>query len=189
MTQLPAANLVHQVYGHDAFEEFCSRPTDEDFDAIKRIGQDVLRLMPFRAGSCGPLSAMMLARWEYESRSSLYMFAGELVGDGVRIWGKDGMAKSIQKQIESSDSFWDGHFWLGIGEYVLDLSICRTAKSHGCPQKLREIFDRSFPKSMGLLLADATGLAQIGLHFIPHAVLTKNQVDGHVLGIQQWLAG
>ena len=187
MTHLRASNLVREVYGDDSFHNFCASPTDEDFDAIKRIGKEVLSHMPFRAGSCGPLCAMMLARWEHESRSRLYMFAGELVGDGVRIWGNDSMTKSIQTQIESSHTSWDGHIWLGIGEYVLDLSMCRTAKSTGSPPKLREIFYRNFPETMGLFLANSTGLAEIGLQYIPHAVLTKNQVDGHILGIEQWL--
>jgi hypothetical protein len=115
------------------------------------------------------------------------MFAGELVGDGETIWGNSSMEESIQSQIESSQSSWDGHFWLGIGEYVLDLSLCRTAKSSGSPPKLREIFYRNFPETKGILLANSDALDEIGLHYIPHAVLTKKQVDGHILGIDKWL--
>jgi hypothetical protein len=187
MTHLKAAKLVREVYGESSFERFKTPPTEEDFDAIKRIGVDVQKLMPHRAGSCGPLSAMTLARWELESRTGLYMFAGELVGDGETIWGNSSMNESIQSQIESSQSYWDGHFWLAIGEYVLDMSLCRTAKSSGSPSKLREIFYRNFPETTGLLLAKSAVLDEIGLRYIPHAVLTKNQVDGHILGIDKWL--
>lgn len=187
MTHLQAAKLVREVYGDASYGRFQTAPTEEEFDAIRRIGADVLRRMPYRAGSCGPLSAMMLAQWELESRTGLYMFAGELVGDGETIWGNSNMKESIQSQIESSQSSWDGHFWLGIGEYVLDMSLCRTAKSPGSPPKLREILYGNFPETMGLLLANSAALDEIGLRYIPHAVLTKKQVDGHILGIEKWL--
>jgi hypothetical protein len=180
--------LVRSTYGEEAANAFEVSPTNDDMMAIHRIGREVLSMLrDLKAGRCTQLSAMMFARWERERRQNLYMFAGGLLADDVRIWGRDDMADTIQERILSSNQSLDLHCWLGIGEYILDISICRTARTVGAPAKLREVLLRVIPEPSEVLLLTASGLATSGLVYLPHAVLSAEQVYAHASGIAKLL--
>ena len=176
-------NLIAAAYDpktSHAFAQFV--PSDADLRDLAEVGKDVLQNFPSKPGACGPMSAMYLARWEMQPRPRMFMVAGELYADGTRVFGHDNMGSTINEEIRKSNLSWDGHFWLVFGLYTVDVSIFRTAYSGYSPPALAAHVHRVCGKQKGLLIANKTGLDEVGFRYVPHAILSSDQVDGYCHG-------
>lgn len=180
--------IIADTYSEQAARLFRDhKPTQVELMDITDIGKDVLQYFSSKPGACGAMSAMFAARWEMKPRSPLYVVAGELYVNEVRVYGHDTLQFSIQEEINSSNPSWDGHFWIVFGPYVVDVSIFRTAYSDYSPPALKRFVLREFGTGRGLLIADSSAVEAMGFRYIPHAVLTKEQVTAYVYGAKTLL--
>ena len=123
-----------------------------------------------------------------EDRPRAFAVAGELYIGNNRIFGSDTIADTIERDIDGSNPSWDGHFWVAIGSLIVDLSIFRTAYSDGCSPVLKSFVHEQFGSGRGLLVADNEMLeTDLGIRYVPHAVLTEEQVSAHFAGIRDLL--
>jgi hypothetical protein len=155
------------------------QPTEAQLDELAEIGRDVLAHFPSVAGACAPMTAVYAVRWEMEPRPPIYVVAGELYANRVRVFGSDSLSKTINADINQSNPAWDGHYWLVFGPYVADISIFRTAYSNYSPPALAKHVKERCGTGRGLLIANELALDELGFKYIPHAVLTADQVTAH----------
>ena len=115
-------------------------------------------------------------------RPPVYVVAGELYVNDVRVFGSDSQETSIRDDINRSNPSWDGHFWLVLGPYIVDVSVFRTAYPNSSPPALAQHVKERFGSGRGLLIADQKGLDELGLKYIAHSLLTEEQVTAYFSG-------
>jgi hypothetical protein len=147
---------------------------------IGALGKEILQHVPVRPGAC----ALMSALWTGLIRDRLdipaYCVAGDLVVGGRKMFdaGKDPIASTF----DQSNPAWDCHCWVAVGEWIGDVSLCRTAYSRYGPRGLRRHVLNQFGPGRGLLLLTTTAAANEGLSYIPRYVLGEPQVTGLMHG-------
>ncbi|PZV23218.1 MAG: hypothetical protein DCF12_19255 [Snowella sp.] len=181
------AELIEKTYGKPERRKFESLTLSEkDFNAIREIGLEVLLKFPDLPGVCAPMCATYLAYWEQKPRPRMFMVAGEFLVNDLRVWGYDEMSATIQDDLAKSNLSWDGHYWLVLGEYIIDPSVFRTAYSEKSPPILKQHILREFGENGGMFVSNAAGLTEKRLQYIPYAVLSYDQVTSIVFGAESY---
>ena len=153
--------------------------TDTYRTALAEAGRDVLHLFKSGPGRCTAMTAVYVWRLRDMIDAPVFMVAGDLHAGRERLFGTgepiDG--PGIFSRYNHS---WDGHAWLVLGPMLADISICRTAFSPRSPPLLAHHFRAMFSATTGLVAADATALADMGLFYTPRYVLTDTEISGLV---------
>jgi len=174
---------THSDNAATAFAEF--RPTEAERNELAEVGLDVLSHCPVVPGSCALMTALFAARWRVEPRPPVYVVAGELYASGIRVFGSESMADSIDDDLKKSNPSWDGHFWLVFGPYIADISVFRTAYSKHSPPDLARHVKRTFPPRHGMLIEDQSTMESVGFRYVSHSVLDDDQVTAFALGARE----
>jgi hypothetical protein len=156
---------------------------------LEKLGHEVLQHIPSKPGLCGVMSALYVANWERKSPLPIYMVAGELYVNETRVFGHDLMSQTINEEINKSNPSWDGHFWVVFGSHIIDVSIFRTAYSDYSPAALATHVKEVFGLGKELLITSYLDLVEKGFKYIPHAVLTYEQVTAYCHGAKALLQG
>jgi hypothetical protein len=115
----------------------------------------------------------------------VHQVAGDLFVRGEPAFASDDDADKLATAFDQSASAWDGHSWLVLGDYIGDLSVCRTAYRRPPQSRLRMAVIERFGEGKGLLLMKAADFEAQGFSYKPKYVLTEQQIDSLMLGARQ----
>ena len=181
--------LIAQSFGAEAAEEWNRATVDED-DKRKLLeaARKVLQMFPGRTPSaCCLMSAVYsLVLKKMELRT--YVVAGSLYVGDTRIFGEDGELDG-KTRFSQTDMSWDGHAWIVYGDWLADVSVCRTADSDKSHPALKAQIHHVLGAGKGLLACKIESAIKDGLRYEPRYVLAQDQVDALGRGAQAMFSG
>ena len=174
ITQL--GKLIAIQHGWAAAKAFKSYEMNEaDRSALSHCAVDLLKIFPPVPGACAMMSAALAVGLERLMQAPIHVVAGTLAVEGVPVFGD-------RKPFDGSQVFgaanldWDGHAWVMVGSYVVDISIFRTAYSAKGPARLAKHIDLTFGPKKGLYVDHWKRTRQLGLNYEPQYVLSADEV-------------
>ena len=177
--------LVAAQHGWPAAKAFKAyEMTDADRDALSRCAIDLLKVFPPIPGACALMSAALAVSLERQMAAPIYVVAGMLAVDGEPVFGNRQPFDGAQV-FSASNPDWDGHVWIMVGPYVVDISIFRTAYSRQGPAKLAKHIDLAFGPNKGLYVDRWKRTSQLGLSYEPQYVLSADEVTRLMGGAYQ----
>jgi hypothetical protein len=160
----------------DAWSKFTVGKADKL--VLRDAALKVLNIFPGRKpGACALMSALYSLALEKLGTQSGYVVAGSLYIGEKRIFGDDGEFNG-KPAFSESNLDWNGHAWIVYGDWLADVSICRTADA-GSPQILSQYIGKELGKgkSGGLLACRMAAMDAEGIRYVPQYVLSQDQVD------------
>jgi len=162
----------------DAWSKFTVGEADKL--VLHEAALKVLKVFPGRMpGQCALMSALYSLALEKLGSQRGYVAAGSLYIDGKRVFGED--KEFDGKELFSESNLdWDGHAWVIYGDWLADVSVCRTADA-GSPRILSKYIAKELGKGKGFLACRMAAMDPSGIRYVPQYVLTQDQVDavGH----------
>lgn len=136
----------------------------------------VLKVFPGRIpGQCALMSALYSLALAKLGSQRGYVVAGSLYIGDKRVFGEDKEFDG-RELFSKSDLDWDGHAWVVYGDWLADVSVCRTADA-GSPRILSKYIANELGKGKGLLACRMAAMAPTGIRYVPQYVLTQDEVD------------
>jgi len=174
ITQL--SKLVANKHSWAAAKAFKSYEMNEaDRVALSHCAIDLLSIFPPIAGACALMSAALAVGLERHMKAPIHVVAGTLAVEGVPVFG-DRRPIDGSLVFSTSSPDWDGHAWVMIGPYVVDISIFRTAYSAEGSARLARHIDLTFGPKKGLYVDHWKRTRQMGLNYEPQYVLSADEV-------------
>jgi hypothetical protein len=168
--------LVAVQHGWAAAKAFKAyEMTDADREALSQCAIDLLKIFPSVPGACALMSAALAVGLERNMAVPIHVVAGTLAVDGEPVFG-DRQPFDGSQVFSTSTPDWDGHVWVMIGSYIVDISIFRTAYSRQGPARLAKHVDLAFGPNKGLYVDHWKRTRQLGLSYEPQYVLSANEV-------------
>jgi hypothetical protein len=182
------AALISASYSDDKVQAFLRFAVERShLNQLAAIGNEILqnaRPIPY---SCTALSAMWVGISRDRTMLPVQQVAGDLFVDGHPAFAGGADADSLPAIFDRSRPDWDGHSWLALGDYIGDLSMCRTAYQRPPSSRLRNAVIQRFGLGKGLLLANAADFEANGFSYRPKYVLTEQQINSLMLGARELL--
>ncbi len=154
---------------------------DSDRAVLSQCALDLLKVFPPMPGACALMSASLAGTLERRMTAPVHVVAGTLVVDGEPVFGDrkpfDGPAA-----FAASNPDWDGHVWVMVGPYVVDVSLFRTAYSRHGPPRLAKHINLAFGPNKGLYVDHWKRTGQLGLGYEPQYVLSAEEVTSLIGG-------
>lgn len=174
ITQL--GKLVAVQHGWAAAKAFKSYEMNvADREALSLCAIDLLKVFPSIPGACALMSAALAVGLERCMDAPIHVVAGTLAVDGEPVFG-DRRTFDGPQLFSTSNPDWDGHVWVMIGSYIVDISIFRTAYSSLGPARLAKHIDLAFGPNKGLYVDRWKRTSQLGLSYEPQYVLSADEV-------------
>ncbi|PKP71969.1 MAG: hypothetical protein CVT83_02310 [Alphaproteobacteria bacterium HGW-Alphaproteobacteria-5] len=168
--------LVAAQHGWAAAKAFKAyQMTDADREALSQCAIDLLKIFPSVPGACALMSAALAVGLERCMAAPIHVVAGTLAVGGDPVFG-DRQALNGSQIFSTSNPDWDGHVWVMIGTYVVDISIFRTAYSRQGPARLTKHVDLAFGPNKGLYVDHWKRTRHLGLGYEPQYVLSADEV-------------
>lgn len=168
--------LIAAQHSWAATKAFKSYEMDEGQQtALIKTATDLLKIFPPLPGACALMSAALAVMLERQMDAPIHVVAGTLAVEGVPVFG-DRKGFDGASVFASSDPDWDGHAWVMIGTYIVDISIFRTAYSGRAPARLAKHIDLVFGPGKGLYVDRWQKTSKLGLSYEPHYVLSAAEV-------------
>jgi hypothetical protein len=169
--------LVAASHGKDAAEAWSKFKVGEaDKLVLHAAAMKVLQVFPGRIpGQCALMSALYSVALPKLGSHPGYVVAGSLYIGDKRIFGEDG-AFDGKAAFSESNLDWNGHAWIIYGDWLADVSVCRTADA-GSPRLLSKYIAREVGKGKGLLACRMASMDPAGIRYVPQYVLTQEQVE------------
>ncbi len=143
---------------------------------LQECAMKVLKVFPGRmSGQCALMSALYSLTLEKLGPQRGYVVAGSLYIGDKRIFGEDAGFDG-KKAFSESNLDWNGHAWIVYGDWLADVSVCRTADA-GSPRLLSRYIAKEIGKGKGLLACRMASMDPAGIRYVPQYVLTQDQVD------------
>lgn len=111
--------------------------------------------------------------------------AGALRLDGDYMYGSDEPFDGGRVFSGEEGPNWDGHCWLLFGEFIVDISLGRTAREGHCRKPLADRVLSTFGAHVGMVAVTPNGARDAGLEYVPRYVLTPDQVLANAGGAIQ----
>src|SRR5882757_3368884 len=146
-------------------------------DAAMKVLQVFLGRMP---GQCALMSTLYSVALAKLGSQPGYVVAGSLYIGDKRIFGEDG-AFDGTAAFSKSNLDWNGHAWIVYGDWLADVSVCRTAEA-GSPLLLSKYIAKEIGKGKGLLAYRMAAMDPAGIRYVPQYVLTQEQVEAVARG-------
>jgi hypothetical protein len=138
-------------------------------------------------GACLYMSALLVAMINDHLRIKAKFVTGSLSVEGVTIFSHSPIKENIS-QNENYISSWDGHAWVYVPGFIIDLSIFQTIYSRITPVQIQNIFSKQFNHNVNYLIGQESKLIKMGFCYTEfevlnddHATLFINNV--HRLGL------
>ncbi|MDA9545125.1 hypothetical protein ACM43_11825 [Bradyrhizobium sp. CCBAU 45321] len=123
----------------DAWSKFAVG--DADRHVLHEAALKVLNVFPARMpGQCALMSALYSFALEKLGSERGFVVAGSLYIGDKRVFGED-EAFDGKEVFSASNLDWGGHAWLVYGDWLADVSVCRTADA-GTPRILSNYIAR-----------------------------------------------
>lgn len=126
------------------------------------------------------MSAAFAVRLERDLSAPIAVVAGTLSVENVPVFG--GIAAIPAGTFSRTDLDWDGHVWVMVGAYIVDVSIFRTAYSQHAPARLAKHVDLFFGPNKGLYVDQWKRTRQMGFRYELRYVLSEAEVTGLMRG-------
>ena len=168
--------LIAVNHGWAPAKAFKAYAMDEaDRAVLSQCALDLLAVFPQVPRASAIMSAALAVGLERRMQAPIHVVAGTLAVQGVPVLG-DGQPFDGPQLFSTSNPDWDGHVWVMVGPYVVDISLFRTAYSAQGPALLSKHVDLTFGPNKGLYVDAWKRTAQQGLHYAPHYVLSADEV-------------
>ncbi|MEH2500482.1 hypothetical protein V1294_006961 [Bradyrhizobium sp. AZCC 1678] len=162
------------VAAADAWSKF--EVGEADKLVLHEAAMKVLKVFPGRMpGLCALMSGLYSLALEKLGSQRVYVVAGSLYIGDKRIFGEDGEFDG-KRAFSESNIDWNGHAWTVYGDWLADVSVCRTADA-GSPRLLSKYIAKEIGKGKGLLACRMASMDPAGIRYTPQYVLTRDQVD------------
>lgn len=179
-TQL--GRLIAQRHGWTAAKAFKAYEMDEaDRAVLSRCAIDLLKAFPDVPGAGALLSAALAVSLERHMKAPVHVFAGRLAMEGELVLGTRQPFDGAHV-LSTSCPAWEGHVWVMVGPYVVDISIFRTAYSAEGPARLAKHLDLTFGPNKGLYVDHWKRTRHAGLTYEPQHVLSEDEVTTLMAG-------
>lgn len=177
--------LIASQHGWAAAKAFKAyEMTDADRATLSQSALDLLKVFPSIPGACALMSAALAVGLERSMAAPIHVMAGTLAVEDEPVFGYrqpfDGPAV-----FSASNPDWDGHVWVMVGPYVVDISIFRTAYSRQGPARLTKHVDLVFGPNKGVYVDRWKRTSQLGLSYEPQYVLSADEVTRLMGGAYQ----
>lgn len=133
------------------------------------------------------LSAALAVQLERHLSAPVHVVAGVLSVDGRPVYGipepVDGPAVFGAEELH-----WDGHVWVMVGPYVVDIGIFRAAYSADCQAELARHVHSVFGQDKGLYVDQWRRTRRTGLGYEPQYVLSRDEVTRLMGGAYRMIA-
>jgi hypothetical protein len=168
--------LITASSGADAAEAWSKFKVGEaDKLVLHEAAMKVLQVFPGRPpGQCALMSALYSVALAKLGPQPGYVVAGSLYIGDKRIFGEDGKFDG-KRAFSETNLDWNGHAWIVYGDWLADVSVCRTADA-GSPRILSEYIANGLGKGKGLLACRMAAMDPSGIRYVPQYVLTQDQV-------------
>jgi hypothetical protein len=122
------------------------------------------------------MSALLAVGAETRAPGPVLVVAGGLSAGGRAMFEShaDGDLATL---FDISNMDWDGHCWVVYGNWIADVSLCRTAYSGKGPPGLREHVTALYGEGRGALLFTPDGARSDGFRYRARYILTDEQVE------------
>lgn len=169
--------LIATQHGWAAAKAFKSyQMTEADQAALSRCAIDLLKVFPAVSGASPQMSAALAVALERQMQAPIHVVAGTLAVQGVPVLG-DRQPFDGAEVFSTSSPCWNGHVWVMVGPYVVDIAIFRIAYSAQGPDVLSKHVDLVFGPDKGLYVDHWKKTRQQGLDYEPHYVLNEDEVN------------
>jgi len=121
------------------------------------------------------MSAALAVGLERRLDAPIHVVAGTLAVENMPVFG-DRQPFDGSLVFSTSNPDWDGHVWVMIGAYVVDISIFRTAYSPQGAARLARHIDLTFGPKKELYVDHWKRTPHLGLNYEPHYVLSADEV-------------
>jgi len=174
ITQL--GKLIANQHGWAAAKAFKFYEMNEaDRVALSQCALDLLKIFPPVPAASAQMSAALAVGLERFIKAPIHVVAGTLAVEAIPIFG-DRQPFDGSQIFSAPNPDWDGHVWVMIGPYVVDVSIFRTAYSAQGPARLAKHIDLTFGAEKGLYVDQWKRTRHIGLNYEPQYVLSVDEV-------------
>ena len=169
--------LIAVQHGWAAAKAFKSYELNEaDQAVLSRCAIDLLKIFPPVPGACALLSAALAVALERHMNAPIHVVAGSLEVEGVPVLG-DRQFFDGTPVFSTPNPHWDGHAWVMVGCYVVDIAIFRTAYSNEGPPRLAQHIDLTFGPGKALYVDHWKRTRRVGLGYELHYVLSEGEVN------------
>lgn len=182
----PLLAMIEASHSREVMERFRDyKPDDQAFTMFQDMAQGMLHVVPPAGSSCVIMSALLSASVEESLGAPVPVIAGALKLDGDYMYGSDRGFDGRRVFSSEEGEDWDGHCWILFGEYIVDISLGRTAREGHCHGRLTQRILFEFGPHIGLIALTEKGTRDVGLRYLPRYVLTSDQVLANAGGAMQ----
>ena len=172
----PLLAMIETSNSREAMEQVRDYvPDNKAFEILEEMSKGLLTAVCPEGSSCVLMSALLAVSLEEPLGTAIPVVAGALKLDGEYMYGSN-RSFDGQHVFSTDETDWDGHCWLLVGDYIVDISLGRTARHGYCRAVLAQRVFSAFGEHVGMIAVTETGARKVGLRYLPRYVLTPDQV-------------
>lgn len=157
-----------------------------NINIVVKAMHDCLASVPPSFGACTMLSSYLACYLKDEFGIPAIVVAGDLEINGTTIFYCKENLPAFDEPGTIKSAIWDGHCWVEIDNYLIDISIFRSAYLIDRPSTLKGYITNTFGTGKGAILSLVNELP-LGMNYIPKYVLNDIQVNGFVASLDYQL--
>lgn len=181
----PLMTMIEASHSRAAMQQFRDYvPDDRAWDIFKEMSQGMLTVVRPEGSSCVIMSALLATALEEPLGTVVPVVAGALKLDGEYMYGSN-RAVDGKRVFSENGADWDGHCWILVGNYIVDISLGRTARQGHCRAPLACRVLSAFGEHVGMIALSEARAREAGLLYLPRYVLTPDQVLANAGGAMQ----
>ena len=172
----PLLAMIEASHSREAMQQFRNYELDERARGIfKEMSQGMLTAVRPEGSSCVIMSALLATALEEPLGTVVPVVAGALKLDGEYMYGSNGAVDGRRVFFENGAD-WDGHCWILLSHYIVDISLGRTARQGHCKPPLARRVLSVFGEHVGMIALPDAEARKAGFLYLPRYVLTPDQV-------------
>ncbi len=156
----------------------------EDLEFIKDISKGILLEFPKRAFDCCMLSAVLGAVINDKSNIPVSVFVGHLDYNSKRMFNCTTSIPYSKSELKINET-WEGHCWVELNGFIIDLSIFRTIYLGNVSVELKNDIIQNFGENRGILAGTPLDMEKLGFNYTPCYILNQDQITGLVKGANE----
>jgi hypothetical protein len=181
----PLLAMIEASHSREAMQQFRDYELDDRaWDIFKEMSQGMLTAVRPEGSSCVIMSALLATALEEPLGTVVPVVAGALKLDGEYMYGSHRTFDG-RRIFSENGAYWDGHCWILLVNYIVDISLGRTARQGHCRGPLARRVLSAFGEHVGMIALTESSTSETGLLYLPRYVLTSDQVLANAGGAMQ----
>lgn len=181
----PLLAMIEASHSREATQQFRNYElNDRAWGIFKEMSRGMLTAVRPEGSSCVIMSALLATALEEPLGTVVPVVAGALKLDGEYMYGSH-RAVDGRRVFSENGADWDGHCWILLGNYIVDISLGRTARQGHCRAPLARRVLSAFGEHVGMIAVTESSVRETGLLYLPRYVLTPDQVLANAGGAMQ----